>query len=183
MRARVSVRASVRAMSSNAPLSEKHHYAKNTLWERSTRVPLAIVAPGVTKAASRSSRPVSLIDLYPTLVELCGLPERKDLEGVSLKPLLDAPRAEWERPALMTFGRGNHAVRSERFRYISYAGGGEELYDHSKDPNEWTNLASDPEYAAVVADHKKWLPKKDAPRALMKRDFEFDEETYTWERK
>ena len=123
---------------------EKHHFAKNTLWERSSHVPLAIIAPGVTVPGTKSSRPVSLLNLYPTLVELCGLPDRQDLEGVSLRPLLENPGMDWDRPAVMTFGRGNHAVRSERYRYIRYANGDEEFYDHATDPDELTNLAEDP---------------------------------------
>ena len=161
---------------------EKHHLTKNTLWERSSRVPLAIVAPGVTRPAGRSSRPVGLLNLYPTLVDLCGLPEKTDLEGVSLRPLLEDPDAEWRRPAIMTFGRGNHAVRSERYRYIRYANGEEELYDHSTDPNEWTNLALDKSFAPVMAEHAKWLPDSDAPGALRKGAFEFNPETYSWKR-
>jgi len=159
---------------------EKHHFAKNTLWERSSHVPLAIVAPGVTKAGTKSSRPVSLVDLYPTLLDLCGLPARSELEGVSLRPLLEKPDREWERPAVMTFGRGNHAVRSERFRYIRYANGGEELYDHRDDPNEWTNLAGRAEYEKVISEHAEWLPERNAPGALRKAAFEFDAKGYTW---
>ena len=162
---------------------EKRHFAKNTLWERDSHVPLAIVAPGVTKPKTVSKRPVSLLDLYPTLVDLTGLPGRDELEGVSLRPLLENPGREWDRPAVMTFGRGNHAVRSERYRYIRYANGEEELYDHSSDPNEWDNLAGDPAHADVIADHARWLPKKNAPGALRKDTFIFDPETYTWQRK
>ena len=162
---------------------EKHHFAKNTLWERSTRVPLAVVAPGVTRPKTVSTRPVSLLDLYPTLLDLSGLPPRAALEGVSLRPLLEDPQREWTRPAVMTFGRGNHAVRSERYRYIRYADGGEELYDHASDPNEWTNLAADPAYAAVVERHRRRLPARNAPAALPKRAFDFDPQSYTWRRK
>ncbi len=162
---------------------EKHHFAKDTLWERSTRVPLAVVAPGITRPRQRSRRPVSLLDLYPTLVDLCGLPPREDLEGVSLRPLLENPGIGWSRPAVITFGRGNHAVRSERYRYIRYATGGEELYDLAEDPDEWTNLASDPERSGLIAEHARWLPDVNVPRALTKRAFEFDEESYTWRRR
>ena len=75
--------------------------------------------------------------------------------------LLRAPKAAWERPALMTYGRGNHAVRSDRCRYIRYSDGTEELYDHMKDPHEWTNIAADPRYKKVIISHKIWLPKKE----------------------
>lgn len=102
---------------------------------------------------------VSLLDIYPTLVELCGLPEANKLEGQSLVPLLRNPKKKWDRPVLSTWYYGNHAVRSEHFRYIYYRDGGEELYDHRIDPGEHTNLAQNPEYAKVIAEHKKWLPK------------------------
>jgi hypothetical protein len=78
-------------------------------------------------------------------------------------PLLRDPRHPWDRPALTTHGQGNHAVRSERWRYIRYADGGEELYDHERDPHEWTNLADSPAHAAVRAEHARWLPRTDAP--------------------
>ncbi len=129
-------------------------------------MPLIIVAPGITTPGSRCNQPVSLVDIFPTLLELAGLPEKKDLDGQSLVPLLKDPELEWERPAIMTHGRGNHAIRSDRWRYIHYSDGSEELYDHDKDPWEWTNLAGDPAYMEVIANHKQWLPKnevKDIP--------------------
>ena len=104
-------------------------------------------------------RPVSLLDIYPTLVELAGLPKKDGLDGVSLVPLLKDPKAKWNRPAVMTQGVGNHAVRSDRWRYIRYSDGTEELYDHDNDPWEHTNLASDPKHAEVIAEHRRWLPK------------------------
>ena len=102
------------------------------------------------------SKPVSLIDIYPTLVELAGLPAA-EVDGTSLVPLLKEPKQDWD-PALMTMGKGNHAIRSDNWRYIRYRDGSEELYDHRKDPWEWKNLASSPEYADVIAEHKKWIP-------------------------
>ena len=145
-------------------LGEKHRLHKMTLWERATRVPFIIAAPGVTQAGTRSKRPVGVIDLFPTLNELCELPAIPKLDGSSLAPLLRDPAREWNRPALTTYGRGNHALRSERWRYIRYANGDEELYDHSNDPNEWTNLANEAEFAPVKTDLAKWLPKTDAKR-------------------
>jgi arylsulfatase A-like enzyme len=143
-------------------LGEKGITGKNSLWERSTRVPLILAGPGVT-AGARCTRPVELLDLYPTVLELCGLPPRTDLEGHSLVPLLkqaDAPRP-W--PAITTHNQGNHAVRSQRWRYIRYADGSEELYDLENDPHEWTNVVDDPRHAAVVQQHRAWLPKVDRP--------------------
>lgn len=146
-------------------LGEKDHWTKFVLWEKSTHVPLVIVAPHVTTPGTVCDRPVSLVDLYPTLIELCALPAKADLDGLSLVPLLHDPKAARERPALMTEMRGNHAVRSDRWRYIRYANGDEELYDHQKDPNEWTNLASDPRYRDVIAAHRQWLPIAEAKPA------------------
>ncbi len=149
-------------------LGEKQHLHKFTLWERSTRGPFIVVAPGVTHEQTRTARPVGLIDIFPTLNELCGLPPVAKLDGQSLVPLLKDPKRTWNRPALTTHGQGNHALRSERWRFIRYADGGEELYDHASDPNEWTNLAARAEFAAVKADLAKWLPKTDAPSVSAK---------------
>jgi len=124
---------------------------------------LMMVAPGLTTAGSRCSRPVNLMDIYPTLVELCELPRRERLEGVSLMPLLKNPQAAWDRPAVTTYLRGNHSVRSERWRYIRYRDGGEELYDHLNDELEWYNLAGKPEYQAIKQELARWLPRVDAP--------------------
>ena len=143
-------------------LGEKLHWRKFTLWEEATRNPMLFVAPGVTKPGGRCGRPVGLIDIYPTLVELCGLPPRGELEGKSLVPLLADPKASWDRPALTTYRRGNHSIRSERWRYTRYADGREELYDHDNDPLEWTNLADRPEHAAVRKELARWLPEKNA---------------------
>lgn len=145
-------------------LGEKGLTGKNTLWERSTRVPLIFAGPGVSKVA-RCHQPVELLDLYPTLIELCSLTPRTDLEGLSLVPQLKNAQTRRERPAITSHNQGNHGVRSERWRYIQYADGTEELYDHQNDPHEWTNLATDPQHAAVLAAHRKWLPKIDAPLA------------------
>ncbi|MDH3585339.1 MAG: sulfatase, partial [Phycisphaerae bacterium] len=146
-------------------LGEKQHWRKFALWERATRTPMVIVAPGVTSPGGRCERPVNLIDLYPTLVDLCGLPARKELEGVSLRPLLQDPATAWDRPSVTTHGRGNHAVRSQHFRYIRYADGSEELYDHRTDPNEWTNRAAEADLAPVCQRLARWLPKKEAADA------------------
>jgi arylsulfatase A-like enzyme len=142
---------------------EKEHLHKMTLWARSTRLPLILVAPGVTKKGSRTTRPVSFVDLFPTLTDLCDLTQPAKLEGQSLVPLLKDPNRTWERPALVTYLPGNHALCDERWRYIRYADGGEELYDHKSDPHEWTNLADRAETAAVKSRLAQWLPKTDAP--------------------
>ncbi|HSW01377.1 MAG TPA: sulfatase [Sedimentisphaerales bacterium] len=145
-------------------LGEKGLTGKNTLWERSTRIPLIFAGPGV-KAGQRCTRPAELLDMYPTLVELCGLAKRDDLEGISLVPQLRDAAAKRQRPAITSHNQGNHGIRSERWRYIRYADGSEELYDHQNDPQEWTNLAGDAKFAAVIEEHRRWLPEIDLPPA------------------
>lgn len=142
-------------------LGEKGHWEKFALWEKTTRVPLVIAKPGAIRPGTLVESPVSLLDLYPTLLELAGLPPKDDLEGRSLAPLLKEP--DRDRTVLMTYQRGNHAVRSKRWRYIRYADGTEELYDHSLDPNEHQNLAHLPRYDAVKSRLAAQLPRLDAP--------------------
>ncbi len=144
-------------------LGEKLHWRKFTLWEEAGRVPLVFVVPGLTTPGTRCGRTVSLLDIYPTLADLCGLPVGKHLEGDSLRPLLADPQAPWDRPVVTTYGFGNHAVRSERWRYIRYHDGTEELYDHQTDPMEWYNLAGDPKYDDVKRQLARWLPKVNTP--------------------
>ena len=143
-------------------LGEKNHWRKQALWEESTRVPLYFKIPGKKSKGETSSRVVSLLDIYPTLVDLCNLPEAPKLQGQSLVPLIHKPDMEWEKPVLNTWYYKNHAVRSENWRYIRYRDGGEELYDHRNDPGEHVNLAGDPQYAEIIEAHKKWLPENDA---------------------
>ncbi len=107
-------------------------------------------------------RTVDFMSVYPTLCELCGLDIPKHVEGPSIKGLLAKPDAAWDRPAVTTRGWGNHSVRSERWRYIRYDDGSEELYDETSDPMEWTNVASKSEYAAIKAELARWLPKDDS---------------------
>jgi choline-sulfatase len=145
-------------------LGEKLISGKNTLWERSTRVPLIFAGPGVAGGA-RCMQPAELLDIYPTLIDLCSLPVRSDLEGHSLKSQLNDAKAKREWPAITSHNQGNHAIRSENWRYIIYADGTEELYDMVNDPREWVNLASDPSKKSIVEEHRKWLPKIDAPLA------------------
>jgi len=128
-------------------------------------MPFIIVDPGITHPGTRCERPVSLIDIYPTLIDLCGLDQKPELDGLSLVPLLRNPNAKWARPAVMTYMRGNHAVRDQRWRYIRYADGTEELYDHQKDPGEWYNVAANPDNTRVINRLKQWLPTAEASPA------------------
>ncbi|OQB12683.1 MAG: Choline-sulfatase [Firmicutes bacterium ADurb.Bin193] len=144
-------------------LGEKHHWTKFTLWRESTRVPLIISCPG--KAQDRiCTKPVGLIDLFPTLNELCSLgkPPQK-LEGMSIVPLLDDPETEWETPVITTFGRDSHSLTTERWKYIKYFDGSEELYDRLFDTFEWYNLAENPSYQHIKDELKKYLPKINVP--------------------
>lgn len=142
-------------------LGEKDHWEKFVLWEKATRVPLVIAAPGSAEPGTVVETPVSLLDLYPTLLELAGLPPAKGLEGESLVPLF--ADTERERTVSMTYQRGNHAVRSKRWRYIRYADGTEELYDHASDPDELQNLASLGTHQDVMGELRAGLPRNSAP--------------------
>ena len=139
-------------------LGEKNHWRKHALWDVSTRTPLIFSAPQGVAKDKLCQRPVSLIDIYPTLIDLCELPKRRGLDGQSLKSLLENPERKWDRPVVITYGLNNHAVQTERWRYIRYRDGGQELYDHERDPNEWTNLASIPKYSSVKTELANSLP-------------------------
>ena len=142
-------------------LGEKDHIEKFMLWEKSNHIPFIVVAPGVTTPGTRCDRPVDMSCLYPTLLELAGLPEDPRCDGESVVNLLRDPRQK-RPPALMSYLRGNHAVRSDRWRYIRYADGTEELYDHDNDSYEWSNLAGDPRFESVIREHARWIPGHDA---------------------
>lgn len=148
-------------------LGEKQHWRKFALWEEATRAPLMVSVPGMTKPGSVCAQPMEFVHIYPTLAELCGLTPPGNLDGQSFVSLLKNPAAKWDAPALTTHGRNNHAVRTERWRYIRYADGSEELYDHDADPNEWTNLATDSRHRTTIEALQSHLPQvnaEDAPR-------------------
>lgn len=143
-------------------LGEKMNFRKMSLWEGSTKVPLYILTPETKMNGKACSKPVSLLDLYPTLVDLCNLPKQEHLEGRSLKKLIENPEIDWPYPVVTSWRYKNYAIRSQDFRYIQYRDGTEELYDHRNDPGEHTNLASNGMYSTVIEDHKKWIPQNAA---------------------
>lgn len=149
-------------------LGEKNTFQKESLWERSSHVPLIFAGPNI-EPQQVCGRVVSLIDILPTLADLCGLPEQPAWEGRSIRPLIEEPSTEWNHPALTTWQGNNVAVQTERYRYIHYVDGTEELYDHEKDLNEWTNLASNPEYASLKTKLQTYLPEKYVELSLGKQ--------------
>ncbi len=144
-------------------LGEKEHWRKFALWEEATRMPYIWVAPGTTKAGGICTRPVDLMSIYPTLCNLCGIAKPKHVEGEVITPLLLDPKAKWDAPAITTYHLNNHSIRTERWRYIRYADGGEELYDHDQDPYEFTNLTKDEKHADVKNELRKLQPKTNVP--------------------
>lgn len=139
-------------------LGEKERWAKRSLWEDGTRVPLIVAAPGF-QPKQQTIRPAELIDVFPTLLELTGLDADPKQEGQSLVPLLKSPTSEWNHPAITSFGPGNYGIRSSRYRFIQYHDGSRELYDHTSDPHEWNNVAGKSEMKQVVDRHAEFLPK------------------------
>lgn len=163
-------------------LGEKQHWHKSTLWQRSTHVPLIFAGPGIRDSGKDRTQPVTLLDLYPTLVEACGLPAKPELEGTSLVPLLRDAGVKGK-PAVITFDQGNHAVKTERWRYIRYNDGTEELYDSVKDPNEFRNVAGDPRHVAMKAELAAWMPKKNVPPVPERDAYDFNFGHHTWKLK
>lgn len=144
-------------------LGEKGLTAKTTLWDRATRVPLIISAPGLSKN-QLCGQPVELLDLYPTLLDLCGLEPYQLLEGISLRPLMENPKnAPARRPAITTHGPNNHSVVDATHRYIRYADGSEEIYDQAIDPNEATNRIKEPKYREIANRLAAHIPAVNLP--------------------
>lgn len=138
-------------------LGEKNRFAKHSLWEPATKVPLIIAGPGLPERQIRQE-PVQLLDLYPTLLDLCALPENSLNEGNSLKDLIEQAQTPWTHAAITTYGRNNHAIRTDNHRYIHFEDGSEELYAMDKDPNEFTNAAAVPQLLKLKEKLKDHLP-------------------------
>ncbi|MBL7221149.1 MAG: sulfatase [Phycisphaerae bacterium] len=139
-------------------LGEKERWAKRSLWEDGTRTPMIIAGPGIAKG-KKCDQPAQLLDIYPTILELTGHKADPLHEGNSLAPLLKDPGADWPHMARTSFGPGNYAIVSRRYRFIQYNDGSEEFYDRAKDPGEWNNVIKDPEYAKVMKQHRLQVPK------------------------
>ena len=165
-------------------MGEKNYLYKNSLWEESTRVPLIFRVPGLTQGNSNIAETVSLIDIYPTLMDLCGLPfentkniKGHSLDGKSLKQLMGRTTVvenSKESIALSAVYAGpenendpsmqHYAIRTNRYRYILYNNGLEELYDHENDPHEWTNIAE--KNKTVLEEMRQHMKKLVAPISL-----------------
>ena len=152
-------------------LGDKQHWGKWTAWRQSTRMPLIIVPPRGAKAVrgKACAEPVSLVDLYPTLIELCGLPAKEGLSGISLAPWLANPDLKTDRAVLTTLDPGNHALTTRDWRYLRYANGDEELYDIANDPHEWHNLAQDENHRPRLTEMQRRLHETLAPLGAGKR--------------
>jgi arylsulfatase A-like enzyme len=144
-------------------LGEKEHWRKFALWEESTRAPFIWIVPGLTKAGGVCERPVDFMSVYPTLCDFAAIARPKHVEGDNIRSLLANPKAAWTNAAITTFRRNNHTIRTERWRYIRYADGGEELYDHTNDEYEWTNLVSNVAFEQVKKDLASRLPTVNKP--------------------
>jgi len=135
-------------------MGEKNTFQKHTLWDRSAIAPLIIKLPNGMKdeiKKGRCDRVVGAIDLYPTLVDLCGLPANDKVMGRSLKPLLQEPTMEWDYPAF-TFRKDNgKSLQYGHYRFIEYGDGSMELYDHRQDPHDWKNLAANSEHQWLIS--------------------------------
>ncbi|MHC4993916.1 MAG: sulfatase [Planctomycetota bacterium] len=164
---------------------EKGDWGKHTLWERTSNVPFIWAGPGVAKGASVDAT-VSLIDMYPTFVQMCGLGADEGLEGESLAGALGEPAGARDRDVLLPYLQpGAYAVINRRWRYIRYENGGEELYDVRKDPHEWTNLAGVPGMDAVKARMRRSAPRRFAASGTVKTTLKLvsEGERFRWQPK
>jgi len=151
-------------------IGEKDRLHKRALWTQTSRIPFLICLPGMATAGKNCAAPVSLLDLYPTLQELCDLDKKvpQKLAGHSIAPLLKNPDQDWPFVAVTSHGEGNVAVTDARYHYIRYADGAEELYDHRNDPREYENLAKQPEFKSVIQRLAASLPQSWIPEGRKK---------------
>jgi len=164
---------------------EKGHWGKHTLWQRTTQVPFIWTGKGIAKN-KKVGTTVSLIDMYPTLVELCNLSEGKQLDGASLASILKNPSSAKERNVFIPYmDRGSYAVVNMNWRYIQYNDNTEELYNVKDDPNEWDNLANDKKYRQIMDEMKKFAPQVFAPSATSINDLDLviDGDSFHWVKK
>ena len=140
-------------------LGEKERYAKRSLWEDGAKVPLIVMGPGIPQGKI-CNKPVQLLDIYPTLLELSNLDADSNLEGNSLVSLLKNTNSDWPHYARTSFGPENYAITSEYYRFIQYNDGSEEFYDHKNDPREWENVITNPEYSEIIEQHRSQVPQK-----------------------
>ena len=146
-------------------LGEKKHWRKFALWENVIRTVMMIRVPeGLQKMPTGSAQGVattnltSLLDIYPTLVDLCNLPERNDFDGVSLRTMLANPLDQVSRPVISTYDYGSYSIRYENWHYIKYIDDSEELYNLADDPEEWHNLAGDEAFAPIKRQLAGFIP-------------------------
>lgn len=164
---------------------EKKHWGKHTLWERTSHVPFIWAGKGIPENRKVETT-VSLIDMYPTFIEMCNLPKTKNIEGTSLAPVLKNPSIAADRNVLLPSNeKGSYAVINTNWRYISYNDGGEELYNVKEDPNEWKNLAADEKYRPIMQEMQKSAPKTFAPEVTPKNELELvvEGDKFYWKKK
>ena len=142
-------------------LGEKGTFAKHALWETATKAPLIFAGPNLPKG-KKIDAPVEMLSIYPTLLQLSGLPAYNRNEGLSLVNMMKHDKNLKNAYAVITYGMNNHAVKVEGYRYIQYEDGTEEFYDHNSDPNEWKNEASNLKYTSQLEKMKGLLPKSNA---------------------
>lgn len=181
-------------------LGEKNHWRKFALWENVTRSVLMIKVPKGVKTLPEGSQSgttkniSSLVDIYPTLAELCGLKPEKQLDGLSLVPILENPERDLDRSAITTYDYGSYSVRYQNWHYIRYVDDSEELYDLDQDPEEWYNLASEQEFSQLKSQLQGFIPSNpiDLPEQslltlmehhvppIRSREYFFSEERKEW---
>ncbi|MCU0473500.1 MAG: sulfatase-like hydrolase/transferase, partial [Bacteroidales bacterium] len=164
---------------------EKMHWGKHTLWERTSHVPFIWAGKGIPRN-KKVETTVSLIDIYPTFIELCQLPDVEKLEGKSLVPELKKPSRSKDRNVFLPGSdKGSYAVINSNWRYISHFDGGEELYNVKEDPKEWDNLSADEKYRPIMQDMQKSAPKAFAPEVTPKNELKLiiEGDSFHWEKK